>query len=379
MLRAIAPAVDTMPACPTAPSRAHRTIAALRYLGIAVVVCGAVAVYFSFAFDNPFGPVLVFSLCIGLSCQLLIDGGRRLVARWLRRRRPDDMSLRRGWPGWHWTLPIVLIGSWAGMQIGYPLAGWLLGMSVRSPGLDRPRGLFIVLAVSVAVAVAMIYTSWSRARLAASEAQAQAAQRLAAENQLKLLESQLEPHMLFNTLANLRVLIGMDPPRAQAMLDRLIAFLRATLQASRSGTHSLADEFARLEDYLALMAVRMGPRLATQFELPEALRAAPVPPLLLQPLVENCIKHGLEPQLAGGRIELRAERFADKLLLSVRDDGAGLAAEQAAQSGTHFGLEQVRQRLAALYGDAASLTLQAAPGGGTLARIELPLAEAPSP
>ena len=95
-----------------------------------------------------------------------------------------------------------------------------------------------------------------------------AAERSAAEAQLKLLQSQLEPHMLFNTLANLRVLIGTDPARAQAMLDRLIAFLRATLTASRSGSHALADEFDRLGDYLALMAVRMGPRLACAWTCP---------------------------------------------------------------------------------------------------------------
>ena len=143
-------------------------------------------------------------------------------------------------------------------------------------------------------------------RLAHARADAEAARRAAAENQLKLLESQLEPHMLFNTLANLRVLIGIDPPRAQAMLDRLIAFLRATLNASRSTLHPLATEFERIGDYLALMGMRMGPRLQSQLSLPDALRDVGVPPLLLQPLVENSIKHGLEPQIAGGRIEVDA-------------------------------------------------------------------------
>ena len=278
----------------------HAAVAVLRQLALGVAVCVAVALFLSVAFNDPFPRVLVFSLCIGLSCQLLIDGGRRLAARWLRQRRPGDPALREGWPGWHWTLPIVLAGSWAGIQLGYPLAGWLLGIAVRNPGLDRPRLLFTVLAVSLVAALVTVYWSWSRARIAAGEARAQAAQRAAAENQLKLLESQLEPHMLFNTLANLRVLIGLDPPRAQAMLDRLIAFLRATLQASRSGTHELAEEFARVDDYLALMAVRMGSRLTVSLELPDALRAIAVPPLLLQPLVENAIKHGLEPQVRAG-------------------------------------------------------------------------------
>jgi sensor histidine kinase YesM len=213
---------------------------------------------------------------------------------------------------------------------------------------------------------------WARARLAAEQARAEAALRAAAENQLKLLESQLEPHMLFNTLANLRVLIALDANRAQAMLDHLIAFLRSTLHASRAGLHPLADEFARLADYLALMAVRMGPRLETAFDLPDDLRALPVPTLLLQPLVENSIKHGLEPKVEGGRIELRARREGDTLVLSVRDSGVGLNASAGTSGGSRFGLEQVRQRLATLYGSRAQLALESPAEGGTEVRLTLP-------
>ena len=361
-----------------APPRASALVQhLLRDLAIGGSVCIVVAGFLSLVLDDPLSRLLVFSLCIGFSCQLLIDGGRRLAARWLLRHRPEEAALRRGWPGWRWTLPIILGGSWGGIYLGYPLAAWLLGIAVRNPGLDRPRALFLVLAVSIGAGLVMTYWSWSRASLAASEARAQAAQRAAAENQLKLLESQLEPHMLFNTLANLRVLIALDAPRAQAMLDHLIAFLRATLNASRAGLHPLADEFARIEDYLALMAVRMGPRLATQFTLPAALRELPVPPLLLQPLVENSIKHGLEPKIDGGRIELRAQREGEVLVLTVRDSGVGLAATAGTHSESQFGLEQVRQRLAALYGHRARLTLEARPEGGTESRITLPCAPPP--
>jgi LytS/YehU family sensor histidine kinase len=179
--------------------------------------------------------------------------------------------------------------------------------------------------------------------------------------------------MLFNTLANLRVLIGLDTQRAQAMLDRLIAFLRATLEASRVGRHPLRAEFARLNDYLELMRVRMGERLQSRLSLPDDLADAPVPPLLLQPLVENCIKHGLEPQLGGGRVEVSASREGGQLVLRVRDTGAGRSS--AAPPGTQFGLTQVRERLATLYGAHASLELCDAPDaeGGTLATLRLPL------
>jgi sensor histidine kinase YesM len=198
--------------------------------------------------------------------------------------------------------------------------------------------------------------------------------RQAREAELRALQSQLEPHMLFNTLANLRVLIGLDPPRAQAMLDRLIAHLRATLNASRRATQPLEAEFAHLDDYLALMAVRMGPRLAVRLDLPAELAAQPVPPLLLQPLVENAIKHGLEPKVEGGRIEVRARREGGVLHLSVRDTGVGPGAPPAA-GGSAFGLEQVRTRLATLYGSRATLTLRPAADaeGGALATLTLPL------
>jgi hypothetical protein len=131
-----------------------------------------------------------------------------------------------------------------------------------------------VLAFSVIAAMVVSYLFYARERMHSHHLAALAAERLASETQLKLLQSQLEPHMLFNTLANLRVLIGLDPPQAQAMLDHLIAFLRTTLAATRADRHPLATEFDALRDYLALMAVRMGPRLQWQLDLPDALRAA---------------------------------------------------------------------------------------------------------
>jgi LytS/YehU family sensor histidine kinase len=183
--------------------------------------------------------------------------------------------------------------------------------------------------------------------------------------------------MLFNTLANLRVLVATDPPRAQAMLDHLIAYLRATLGASRGTLHPLADEFARVADYLALMAVRMGPRLAFTLDLPESLAQASVPPLLLQPLVENAIRHGLEPQVEGGRIDVQARLLEDaRIQLAVRDTGAGLTGaglNGGAPDGSGFGLQQVRERLATLYGAAGTLELIAGSAGGTSATVTFPL------
>jgi LytS/YehU family sensor histidine kinase len=261
-----------------------------------------------------------------------------------------------------------------GPPLGLQLGDWLTGFRSSSMFDFNSGSSRMTLAFSVVATIVSVVVLSTAERLASARAQAQAAQRLAAENQLRMLQSQLEPHMLFNTLANLRVLIGLDPARAQAMLDHLIAFLRTTLSASRSSAHPLADEFAHLGDYLALMAVRMGPRLAVKLDLPADLAQLQVPPLLLQPLVENGIKHGLEPKVEGGRIAIGAARDGASLVLTVRDTGVGLG-HTPATAGTSFGLEQVRTRLATLYGERAGLTLQAAPDdeGGVLATLRLPL------
>ena len=356
--------------------RARFAVRGLRSAGFGAFI----GVALHLAFRMPLWSSLVHSMCIATLCWFCIDLGRIGVARWLYRRNPQASGLAEGrWPGWPWMMLIIVLGTIIGFSAGNALAGWITGHP--SPGFLRGSLSQAVSLLVLALVPGVVITYWfySRERLAAQETAILTAQRQAAEHQLKLLESQLEPHMLFNTLANLRVLIGIDPPRAQAMLDQLIAFLRATLSGSRRSLHPLSAEFARVADYLALMQVRMGGRLQTHFDLPVELAGAAVPPLLLQPLVENCIKHGLEPVVAGGRIDVSAALEGHELVLTVRDTGAGLSC--AAGAGSQFGLVQVRERLAALYGAAASLQLQPAPGaeGGTLATLRLPLNSTVSP
>ncbi len=350
----------------------------LRGLGFMVLLCTAIALFLTVLDGGGFGVKLVYSFAIGLSCWALIDGlrlGVELLRNAGRRRRGHTPAAGLGWLG---LAPLVLLGVLAGPPLGMALGDLLLGQRSLHGWDLGSRAAQITLAITVlGTLVAMVVIS-ALERSAAQRQRAEAAQRAAAEAQLRLLQSQLEPHMLFNTLANLRVLIGLDPARAQAMLDRLIAFLRSTLAASRAAAHPLADEFARLDDYLALMQVRMGPRLRVQLQLPADLAAQPVPPLLLQPLVENAIHHGLEPKVDGGWLRVTAERDGARLRLRVLDDGLGLAAGEAATRGTGFGLAQVRERLATRYGAAATLTLQAGPGGqGTCATLELPLTPGP--
>jgi hypothetical protein len=360
-----------------AQARTRFAVRGLRSAGFGVII----AVCLTLAFGYPFLSTLAHSVCIAIASWFTIDSGRLAAALWVYRHAPaGSMEPASRWPGWPWMLPIILVGSLIGFSVGASVGDWISG--TRIPGILRSswsEGL-AVLMLSLVPGAVITYWFYARETIAAKETAVQTAQRQAAEHQLKLLESQLEPHMLFNTLANLRVLIGADPPRAQAMLDQLVAFLRATLGASRASSHPLATEFTRLADYLALMQVRMGERLQAHFDLPEELAALPVPPLLLQPLVENSIKHGLEPKIAGGRIDVSARREAEQLVLEVRDTGAGLSDTRS--DGTQFGLLQVRERLATLYGAKASLELVNAGGaeGGTRATLRLPLpTPVPSP
>jgi len=342
------------------------------------------------AHDGPtrYGVAAAYTFGISLLTWFLVDVGRMVL------RGPLGTTGPGYWPksparALALVLPAVALGYAGGTAIG----DWVAGRSTFELLALNPMRFYGILVASVVISLVSIGFFIQRGRHAAMAAQAQQAR-------LDLLVSQLEPHMLFNTLANLRVLIGRDPGQAQAMLDRLVAYLRSTLAASRATVHPLAAEFARTSDYLALMAVRMGPRLQVKLDLPEALRDLAVPTLLLQPLVENAIAHGLEPSVRGGRVEITArlrqtaqasERPAaaatapPTLELRVRDTGVGLGTglpRAAATSGTAheggYGLEHVRERLSTLYGPRASITLVAADDeeGGTVAMLTLPAAPA---
>jgi two-component sensor histidine kinase len=340
--------------------------------GVMVIgCCLLVAGFLSVVNGDDLGLSVVYSLCIGTSCWLFIDFGGDAVAKRIAMPAFGSEAARAGWRGWSWIGVSIAIGATLGYASGNEIANWLTGLSKPGPFNAGHGEMKQVLVLVFVPAILITYFLISREVIATQRAEVETAQRQAAEQQLKLLESQLEPHMLFNTLANLRALIGIDPPRAQAMLDQLIAFLRSSLDGSRARTHSLEAEFQRLRDYLALMQIRMGPRLEACLDLPPTLAAARVPPLLLQPLVENSIKHGLEPQVAGGRIDVSAARNGDRLVLRVHDSGAGFDA--GALAAGHYGLAHVRERLATLYGTRATFEIGAASDGGTLATIRLPL------
>jgi signal transduction histidine kinase len=310
-----------------------------------------------------FGASLIYAQCIGMSIWALTDFGR--------------LWLIRDWNSqWRRLVLLVPLGVVIGYLLGTLIADALLGARVHDDWTAAPARTAGFLLMSLTAGVAVTYYFLSRQQLAHEREALEAARRQAAEAQLKLLETQLEPHMLFNTLANLRALIGSDPARATDMLDRLVAYLRATLVASRATTHPLRAEFDRLRDYLELMAVRMGPRLHYTLDLPPALADLQVPTLLLQPLVENSIRHGLEPRVEGGRLGVRAQRMGSVLTLEVSDTGSGPGA--ATGNATGFGLTQVRERLLTAFGPQAALELIATQGTGTRAVLTIPCPASPA-
>jgi signal transduction histidine kinase len=190
------------------------------------------------------------------------------------------------------------------------------------------------------------------------------------EARLAVLQAQIEPHFLFNTLANVRRLYDTDPAAGEAMLDNLMRYLKVALPQMRASESTLGREADLCESYLAIQRIRMGSRLAVAIDVPAALRDASVPPMLVLTLVENAIKHGVGPQRAGGSVHLTARRDGARLVLAVADSGQGFVRS----SGAGTGLANTRARLAALHGDAAALALGFNEPHGVVATIVLPYA-----
>jgi signal transduction histidine kinase len=231
-------------------------------------------------------------------------------------------------------------------------------------------------AVVVALLMVAVLTAGERRvarEIEAARQQEQIAEaaRLLAEAKLRTLQAQIEPHFLYNTLANVVSLIGSDPVRARHMLERLIDFLRASLSASRADYATLGGEIDLARAYLDLLTVRMGARLRYRIDVDDACRAAPIAPMLIQPLVENAIMHGIEPKVDGGTIVVRAHRTDAGLCVEVLDDGIGLVAA-APRPGGGVGLSNLRERLRTLHGNLAKIQLLENQDGGVTSRLILP-------
>jgi sensor histidine kinase YesM len=270
----------------------------------------------------------------------------------------------------------VILGSWATRE--------MLGLPPKAE-VEAGDTLRMCLVVGMLAAASMIYFYWSREKLAFLQRQAalDALQREEAEKQLvraqlMALQAQIEPHFLFNSLANLDGLIATDPAAARVLLRRLIGFLRMSLAHTRAEQCTLRQEFELLRSYLDIQAMRFGERLAYEIDLPAALAEVEIPPMLVQPLVENAVTHGIEPCTRGGRIVLSARAAGDDAVqVLISDTGVGFG--HGAGGGSGMGLTHVRERLARIFGAAALMQIEENTPRGVVVRLTLPVVRRASP
>ncbi|MFZ4874398.1 sensor histidine kinase [Janthinobacterium sp. Mn2066] len=260
---------------------------------------------------------------------------------------------------------LSLTGIILGMTVGFTIVPMLLdfklwGMFISLPAALTKFAVFILLLMAANWA-------WWRSRLRQQQLQNQVTQA-----QLRLLQGQIEPHLLFNTLANIQSLMDVEPARAKRMLETFSGYLRASLGQLRQGDSSLEAELEMAGNYLSLQQIRMEQRLRFSITASEEARLAQMPTLMLQPLVENAIEHGLAPKLDGGSILVHAAVSEGRLLVRILDDGVGLAApRKRLRPGNGMALANLRSRLLAQFGTQASLILREC-DDGTEAMLELP-------
>ena len=272
------------------------------------------------------------------------------------------------WWGFFDWLALV---SWK-MLLLVSLLSLILGGMLRHP----TPVFFFIIASFILKAVA---GGKRKAELTASEATKRAdteqLERTVLEARMEALQAQIEPHFLFNTLASIDQLIQTDPPRASRMQQSLIRYLRSAMPQMREGSRpTLGQQIGLCSAFVEIMAVRMEGRLQPVIRVPEGLKSAVFPSMMLQTLVENAIKHGLEPKADGGRLEIGAEIADGQLAVHVLDTGVGFRPQ--AQAGV--GLANVRERLKTLYNGRAELIISVPPAGGTCATIRVPYEIAPA-
>ena len=243
---------------------------------------------------------------------------------------------------------------------------------------------FTVLWIIASAIIKFTYKGQKQAEVKAAQAtetaEAESLKRQVVEARMAAMQAQVEPHFLFNTLASIDHLIETDPARASVMQKNLIALLRASMPTMReaagvgkegsSGVRDLGREIAVIRPYLEILKVRMEERLTTDIAVPDGLLSAEFPPMMVQTLVENAIKHGLEPKAEGGHLRVAAEIVHGKLQMTVSDTGLGFG--KAATAGTGVGLANIRERLQMLYGARASLTVAENQPSGTVVTVTVP-------
>ena len=295
----------------------------------------------------------ILALCIGFTIQGLFALGQH----WL---GSEGIRKLKGWRRIAYFIGLPNLG----VAIGWPIGSALAGSEAATwRMLQNPNALAGSFLVGGLISLGFYWIFSAGARRLQAE-------KRAAEAQLRLLQGQIEPHFLFNTLANVSSLMDDDVPRAKLMLESFTDYLRASLGSLRRLDATLGGEMDLVGHYLELMKTRMEDRLQYAVHCDPNVRNVTMPPFLLQPLVENALHHGLEPKIEGGSVHVSARIDASTLVLEVLDDGMGPDSTRR-RPGAGMALANVRERLQAQYGDSASLTLTAA-NPGMRATVRLP-------
>jgi len=299
----------------------------------------------------------VISICIGLSIGLPTTWAFYVI-------NPQKSSSR---------LLLLIACVLFGAYLGSFLAGriFVLEKFAAYQGQVPPKMLIVAIIIGFAVSFFfVIYEKYIAFKLSANE---EKLKRSALEKEklnadLKLLQAQVEPHFLFNTLSNILSLLEHEPKTGKEMLENLTQYLRTSLIQSRKPVNRLADEIKMIQTYLDIYKIRMDKRLSYEMDIPENVLNQKIPPMILQPLVENAIKHGLEPKIQGGKITIRARKNDDMLILEISDTGMGIKEKSAAGVGTG----NIQKRLAALFGDRATLSFEDMTPEGLKIIVEIP-------
>ena len=270
---------------------------------------------------------------------------------------------------------IVVTGIAGGTLIGLHIGPFVLErfFSVAVKGPEETFFQAIILCIAFGGSISYFFYAKSRLSVSKEVIQQERIKRLSSEKEaleakLRLLQAQIEPHFLFNTLSNVLSLVDRDPAKGKVMLTDLILYLRTSLSRTLPDTTTLDQEIDVIRAYLNIQRIRMGERLQFTIEVPDTARLHPFPPMLLQPLVENAVKHGLEPQMEGGEIIIKAMEEADVLRIEVVDTGPGFSSFQK----PGIGVANVRERIQLLYGEKGRLILEENKPHGIRAVIEVP-------
>ncbi|MFN7571837.1 MAG: sensor histidine kinase [Betaproteobacteria bacterium] len=375
-MAAIAAAATPESAAPTAADGTLRAefvrVFNLRSIGLVLALCMLLALsrWMLMAYAEPAEKWLLGGL--KFLRQNAISGVSMLFAVAL----AHAVAVSRGW-NWGRSFRVGLAAALAAALVGALLRLLVFGTPLATIPQRWPWALGVVALWGLfgAAAVAMLRATWEQRQAQRALVDARCtrdtleAQHLQAT--LSALQAQIEPHFLFNTLANVKRLYETAPERGRDMLASLIDYLRAALPTLRQQGSTVARELELARAYLTILQMRMGERLAFAIDVAPGLESADVPPLVLPTLLENAVQHGLAPLPQGGRIDVIFAREADALLLTVADTGRGFG--HAGSGGSGVGLANTRARLAALYGPPAALTLAPNPAGGVIATVRLPL------